>query len=267
LSPTAVVPPLPAGVAVVEEQPALAEVPLARNPRWLERYDWLEHGITMRGAAEPFDMGLFGSARVADTQRRWRQLREVTAMRRAVHARQVHGARVLRHHAGEPGLFVADAADGHVTEAPGVLLTISVADCVPIYLVAPARRTVGVLHAGWRGVAAGMLEAGLARLSADWHIETADVEVHFGPAICGACYEVGAEVVRGIGLEEPAQDAAAHVDLRATLAARAVAAGIPPARITVSAHCTRCADTGFFSHRGGQPERQIAFAGIREPHG
>jgi polyphenol oxidase len=268
LSRPAVLPALPAGVRLVEELPQAGEPPLARHPGWLARHDWLVHGVTMRGAGEPVDMGLFGGTSVGGAQRRWRALRAATGMPRAVHARQVHGARVLRHAAGEAGLFVADAADGHLTADTGVLLTISVADCVPIYLVAPARRIVGMLHAGWRGVAAGMLEEGLRRLHAGWQLTPGELELHLGPAICGACYEVGREVLEGVGLDGDAEsaraDAPAHVDLRATLARRAVTAGVDAGRLSVSALCTRC-DGRFFSHRGGDAERQVAFIGVRPP--
>jgi polyphenol oxidase len=145
------------------------------------------------------------------------------------------------------------------------MLAVSVADCVPIFLVAPARPAVALLHGGWRGVAAGILERGLALLRDSAGAVADDVHVHFGPAICGACYEVGADTAGALGLDDTGDAAAGrlHVDLRAALAHRARNAGVPAERISVSTHCTRCGTSPFYSHRAGCAERQVAILGIR----
>ncbi len=85
--------------------------------------------------------------------------------------------------------------------------------------------------------------------------------MHLGPAICGACYEVGPEVHAALGLEVP--PLAAPVDLREALARQARAAGVPPESITISSLCTLCGDGNLFSHRGGRSERQVAILGLR----
>jgi polyphenol oxidase len=256
-------PALPAGVVPVRETAVRGDVPLLSHPAWTERHPWLAQGTTGRGEGEPFDLGLFGGSPVGATAARWRALRQVAGLSRAVHARQVHAATILRHAGFAPGLLIADDADGHITDEPGLLLTASVADCVPVFLVAPRTRTIALLHAGWRGVAAGILQAGLERLRQEHFIEPGEVEAHFGPAICGECYEVGGEVTRALGLGETGT---ARLDLRAALAARALDLGIPAAAVTVSSHCTRCGDGVFFSHRGGDPERQMAVLGVRQAH-
>jgi copper oxidase (laccase) domain-containing protein len=141
-----------------------------------------------------------------------------------------------------------------------VLLTVSVADCVPISLVAPERRAVALLHGGWRGIAAGILERGIELLTGRFGARASELHAHLGPAICGRCYEVGPEVHRGLGLPEPS--GAQPVDLRAILAERMSIVGIPEDGITCSTHCTRCGDGSFFSHRGGSVERQVAVLGV-----
>jgi hypothetical protein len=204
---------------------------------------------------EDADMGLFGAGPVGERLDRWRHLREELGLPRAVHARQVHGRDIAEHGSGAaPGLLVMDDADGHLTHASGVLLTVSVADCVPISLVDDVRQRIALLHAGWRGTAAGIVAGGLEALAAP------AVTAHLGPAICGTCYEVGPEVHEALGLPRPGQ--AAPVDLRAVQARQLVAAGVPTDRISVSEHCTRCGD-GFFSHRGGSMGRQLGLLGIR----
>jgi hypothetical protein len=133
-----------------------------------------------------------------------------------------------------------------------------VADCVPVSLVDPVGRRIALLHAGWRGAAAGMLEAGVATL-AELGSRAADLRAHLGPAICGPCYEVGPEVLQALALPSSGP---ARLDLRACLAGRALVAGIGASALTASAHCTRCGDD-FFSHRGGEAGRQVGYLGIR----
>ena len=86
------------------------------------------------------------------------------------------------------------------------------------------------------------------------------MHAHLGPAICGACYEVGPEVHEALGQPPPTDNA--PIDLRAVQAHQLIEAGVAPERITVSAHCTRCG-TGFFSHRAGDAGRQLGVLGIR----
>ncbi|MGH7506129.1 MAG: polyphenol oxidase family protein [Longimicrobiales bacterium] len=245
-----------------ETQAADSEVPLYLHPEWAAELPWLAHGITARGGTEPFDVGFFGDVPVGRTMRRWRRLRDATGCRTAVHARQVHEATVLRHEMLPAGLLIGDDADGHITAEAGLLLTVSIADCVPISIVDEERRAISLLHGGWRGIAAGILEAGLRAVLALTRGDASALRVHFGPAICGNCYEVGPEVHDALGLPVPA--APEPVDLRRTLARRATHAGLEPERITMSVHCTRCGDAPFFSHRGGDRARQVAVLGVRE---
>src|SRR5205085_7847567 len=108
----------------------------------------------------------------------------------------------------------------------------SVADCVPASIVDPARRVVAVVHAGWRGTAGGILEAALGELARSGS-DPAALRVHFGPAICGDCYEVGPEVHAAVNPALPAPEAPAPIDLRAALARRATGAGAPAERVTI----------------------------------
>ena len=248
---------------VLEVVAADAEVPLHVHPEWARDLPWLAQGTTGRGtAADAFDLGLFGAVPAVRAMERWRRLRDGTGCRTAVHARQVHEDTVLRHEALPAGVFIADDADGHVTGEVGMVLTVSVADCVPVSMVDVERRAIALLHAGWRGTDAGILEAGLRALLAMTDGDTLGLRLHLGPAICGHCYEVGPEVHGALGL--PVRERPAPIDLRAVLAARALDAGLDARHITASDHCTRCGDSPFFSHRGGDTGRQLAVLGVRE---
>lgn len=249
-------PPLPAGVGTVMEPTAPVDIPLHVHPAWADAFPWLVQGTTGHGGDDRFDLGLFGDTPVGTALGRWRALRAATGMPGAVHARQVHGHEVRVHPDATEGLTVIDGVDGHVTAAAGLLLTVSVADCVPISLVDPGARRIALLHGGWRGTARGILAAGLDRLGGDRR----SVRIHLGPAICGRCYEVGPEVHAALGLPDPG--APAPVDVRAVLAWQATQAGVEPGHVTLSDHCSRCG-AGFYSHRAGSSGRQVGVLGIR----
>ena len=244
-------------------------IPLRVHPEWARAFPWVVQGTTVRAGDEArdgrtgadADFGLFTGATAGEVMKRWESLAEDTGCGSMVHARQVHGRAVTLHEATPPGLLVAPPCDGHATRRACTLLAVTVADCVPVFVIAPRVRAVMLLHAGWRGVAGGILEAGLAMLERDLGTHAREAHMHMGPAICGRCYEVGREVHEALELPRPASPRQ-PVDLRRVLADRALAAGTDPAHLTTSTFCTRCADAPFFSHRGGDAGRQAAVLGI-----
>ncbi len=257
MSPTT--PGLPDGVEIVREpRVEVAGIPLHPVPHWTAAFPWLIHGTTGAGAPDEdaADLGFFGSTPTGTLLGRWRTFLQELGVPRAVHSEQVHGSAVVEHMERLPGIHVGHGRDGHVTGYPGILLTVSLADCVPVFLVEERLRRVALLHAGWRGAAAGIVTSGLDALGGDRD----RTHAHLGPAICGSCYEVGPEVHRALGLPEPESNT--PIDLRAVLARRLVAEGIGPERLTVSAHCTKHGD-GFFSHRAGSRGRQMGVLGVR----
>lgn len=244
----------------ITEEAAAAPFPLLVHREWAERWPWLVQGITGRGPGGDWDLALFGGGAGGVVLDRWEVLAGALPVRGAVHARQVHGAGVRCHAASAEGLHLAPPCDGHLTRSPGLLLTVSVADCVPAYLVAPDVRGVAVVHAGWRGAAAGILEAAVASFRDHLGVGADRLHLHLGPAICGTCYEVGPEVHRALG--EPVPGGPTPVDLAENLARRGKAGGIPREAVTRSTHCTLCGDAGLFSHRGGDAGRQMALVGV-----
>lgn len=166
-------------------------------------------------------------------------------------ATQVHGTSVVVHEQPSPEWRRCDAADGHVVVRGGAA-AVTIADCVPVFVVHP-RGAVALLHAGWRGVAGGILAEGVRRLEGLGY-PPQELHVHFGPSICGRCYQVGGDVYERLTGWETAR--ARHVDLRALLAEQATRIGV--ATWTASGECTKCDNTVLFSHRAGNPERQIA---------
>lgn len=245
-----------------DEQPRPGPLPLWEVPGWRERFG-VEAGISgvPPQGAEPFELGLWSNAPAAQVMGSWRRLRsELSGFPSAVLAHQVHGARVLWHESLPPGWLVVEGADGHATRTPGLLLMVTVADCVPVYVVAPAVGAVALLHAGWRGVAAGVLEEGIRLLTTGTGVGVENLVIHAGIAISGPQYEVGSEVFEALGLPAPA--AKGYLDLRSVIADRARRLGV--SQVTVSGHCTASSPGSFHSHRraGGRAGRMVAWIGV-----
>ncbi len=202
------------------------------------------------------DTGSFGTATnepVAEVMGRWESLHRYVSESapRFGTARQVHGKRVISHAACWSGWLRSDAADGHITPTRGMGLAVTVADCVPVFIGHPSG-AAALLHAGWRGTAAGILGVALKELRTKG-IDLSELRIHLGPSICGSCYEVSPTVYHT--LTGRTVDVPTPVDLRHVLADHARSEGVR--EISVSHFCTLCHQGRFFSHRGGDPGRQL----------
>ena len=249
-----------ASPSAVREAPVPGPLPL------YELGDWRRHGvvagITGRGAGpgRGFDLGLWTDAPVGEVMSRWRAFRgAVSGFDAVVLGNQIHGVAVESVGPAR-GWIQIEGVDGWVTTTPGVLLAVTVADCIPVYLAVPGRG-VALLHAGWRGTAGGILDVGLERLLAGTRAAPSDVIMHCGVGICGPCYEVGQEVMAGCG--EPVEGPGPwHLDLRAHLAAGAQGLGV--GSVSRSSWCSAHDRTSFYSHRAsrGTDGRMVAYIGM-----
>lgn len=159
--------------------------------------------------------------------------------------RQVHGARVLR--VVEAG--VQGEADAMVTTVPMLPLAVATADCFPVVL--ESQGATAIAHAGWRGVAEGVVEA-TRRALEDIGLPADRAAV--GPGIRACCFEVGEDVARLFpGWERNTSWGAPSVDLAA-----AIRQALHPLEVWESPECTMCG-AGFFSYRRDRSDdRQVA---------
>jgi hypothetical protein len=158
---------------------------------------------------------------------------------------QVHGAEVRRITAGMAAPRERPRVDGQATDQRDVALCALTADCLPIALAAGGRGVVAMLHAGWRGLATGMIASGvqaMRELGADGELSAA-----IGPGAGPCCYEVGDEVHAPFAAL-PEAHVGRHLDLKAIAADQLRAAGV--ATVADIGICTICADPALlFSHR------------------
>lgn len=203
------------------------------RPGYLVAFTTRAGGVS-EGALASLNLGRSAGdepAHVDENRRRACETVGVDPARLRVSRRQVHGDVVRR--AGEDG-----DADGLWSDEPGEPLLALAADCVPIAIArTDGERRLAVVHAGWRGLAGGVVASAVAALGG----ETAAV---VGPAIGPCCYEVGAEVAERFDGDLLAHG---HLDLWAAAERRLREAGV--ASVERVDLCTACHPELFFSHR------------------
>lgn len=292
---------------------------LAAQP--LARFPWLVHAFTTRRAgprARRTPAGVRGfnlSYGVGDDRRRVsgrrrRLLRALGAARmqlltlrqrhtdivQGIHARPRSGRR-------EPDGTIRLAGDGLVTDRPGLLLAVQVADCFPLLLVDPRRRVVASVHAGWRGTLRRIAEKAVGRMVQEFGSDPGDLRAVLGPGIRRCCYQVGREVAEAFqgrfpdwedllrrrepspsevhwqqplfspekGRPRPRPAVTSpdrekyHLDLEEANRRQLLSAGLRRGNIWVSGFCTACRSDTFFSHRaeGGRTGRMMGVVGVR----
>jgi polyphenol oxidase len=245
----------------------LQEVPAEGQPSRFEISYWHEQfgviaGITGRGSGEGrgFDLGLWGDTPIGEVMGHWRIFRRsLPGFCAVVLGHQVHGSTVARVDAAE-GWIHREGIDGWISTSRGILLTVTVADCIPIYLAIPGK-AIALLHGGWRGTAGGILAAGVKHLAEAADATASDVVMHCGVGICGACYEVGSEVMLGCGLPAAGRGPW-NLDLRRHLAMQARQLGV--GQISLSSWCSAHDRALFYSHRASQGSdgRMVAYLGM-----
>jgi YfiH family protein len=168
--------------------------------------------------------------------------------------RQVHGARVVT--VTRPGEHAGEEADAAVTATPGCTLAVQVADCAPIALVAD--EAVGVVHAGWRGLVAGVIPDAIAGMRA---LGATAIRAEVGPCIGPECYEFGVadlDRVASILGDEVRADGA--LDMRAGVLAALRAGGVHD--VQVAPVCTACSDRHWSFRARAEAQRQAVVAWI-----
>jgi len=169
---------------------------------------------------------------------------------------QVHGARVAQA-AGCVGA-AAPRADAVVSALPGVPVGVVTADCVPILVATDAGRAVAAIHAGWRGMASGVVAAAIEALRAESG-GAVDLVAAIGPHIGACCYEVDDPVLEALAPTfgrdlaaalRPARPGHAWLDLGRLARTALLRAGLAPAALGVLPRaCTRCDPVRFHSYR------------------
>lgn len=230
----------------------------------------VHHGFTTRPGGvspAPWDSLNLGPTRgddPANVRENYRRICDALHMdvEKVVLSRQVHEAQVRHVTLADAGKGLwrerdYESADALITNVPGLPLVIFSADCNIILLHDPVHRAIGAVHAGWRGVALGLVRKTVEEMHAAYGTQAHDLHCAIGPAIGQCCFETDDDVPQA--LREALGEAADpymerrgpkwHIDLKAINALWLQLAGVPEDRIDICPHCTACQPSLYWSHR------------------
>jgi len=175
---------------------------------------------------------------------------------------QIHSEKVQ--YIKYPGNY--NEVDGLITDNPKIVLTLKVADCVPIYLYIPDSKIFGLVHSGWRGTVNGIIENTIGIISAMTK-DIKNIRVLLGPAIGFCCYEVGSEVADNFteGAKRKIDNGKWHIGLHEEIVIQLVSMGISVDNIKTINVCT-FENHQFHSYRrdGLKSGRMVAFMGMQK---
>lgn len=224
---------------------------------------------TRNGGASPGNFGMNISSRVGDDAERVGVNRERFFRacgipdRMVATAGQVHGTTVRRVN-GE-GHF--EETDGLFTNRRGLFLTVTVADCLPIYFFDAVRRGIGIVHAGWRGTLGGIARSCIEQMEQVLSTSPEDLHVYIGPGAGRCCYEVGQDVAdRFPGEYLHEHDHGRYLlDLPLFNRHLLLKAGVLERQTSTSTHCTIHEKDIFHSYRrdGSESGRMMGVIGLR----
>lgn len=205
----------------------------------LEQFPWLFHGFGTR-----LSVGWPASAALAT-------------------AKQTHSDIVLI--ATGPGN--CGSGDGLISRKSGLTVAIRTADCLPVVIVDPTTRAVAAVHAGWRGVVAGIVPKALASMKLEFGSRPEDLEIAIGPGIGPCCFEVGPEVAIQFAPFFPERDdltVRTKVDLAETVIRQLGRNGVSEEQVSVCRLCSCCEPALFESYRRDREKagRMVAATGI-----
>jgi YfiH family protein len=227
----------------------------------------LIHGVsTRRGGVStgPFTSLNLGfktldkTDRVRENRRRFFNSVSLSAEMLAV-PQQVHSDQVMC--VSLPG--IVSETDALITKTPGIVLSIQIADCLPIYLYDSENVCIGLVHAGCRGSAISIASKTVQYMNTCFGSNPENIRAFLGPSIGPCCYRVGSDVVSQFSKN---YISGTNLNLWKCNSEQLMRCGVKSGNIIISRLCTVCHSDLFFSHRGSgnHTGRMIAFFGIRD---
>lgn len=184
----------------------------------------------------------------------------------------VHGGAVARVSEDNAGTFVQDV-DGLVTDARGLFLSATAADCFLLYFYDPAKSIVGLAHGGWRGVLAGIVENTVDALEKNFGTDSEDLLVGMAPGIRECHFEMSPsdlDLFRAYPKYVSRKEGKVFVNLSGIIIEQLRNAGVSREHVEDSGICTHCEEEKYFSYRRDKPKvphLMIGYIGLRERDG
>ncbi len=188
----------------------------------------------------------------------------------SISANLVHGNAIQKVGREENGTIIK-SVDGLITDERGVFLSITVADCLPIFLYDKERGVIGIVHGGWRGLSREIAEIVVQELINKFGTKTEDIIVGIGPGISQCHFEVKDDVLDNFKEYLPdviaTKSGKTFLDLKKTAKIQLMKSGIKDKNIEISPECTYCLQEKYFSYRRDKPEiieTMMAVIGIKD---
>ncbi len=175
-----------------------------------------------------------------------------------------HGKRITEADARNMGCLVWDT-DGLISDVPGIILAVSVADCAPVYLFDPRMRVIALVHAGWRGTVDKIAEGVVKKMIHDYGSRSADIQAFIGPHIQECHFEVKEDVAEKFHDDDiELREAKIYVSLASAIRRQLLKVGLTGANIKISEECTYCEEKYFSARRDNFPRVKagLAYLGI-----
>ena len=167
-----------------------------------------------------------------------------------VFANQVHGTSVKKVSKKDCGKFI-DLCDGLITNDKDIMLCIFTADCMPVFLASRDYSVVAMVHAGWRGLAGGIIESAAIRFLEDFGISTQDIFAYIGPHIGQCCYQVGDELKKAFNRPDDEE----YFSLAKEAQRQTEKLGIK--KTYINSHCTCHEYEMFYSYRREPTDKRM----------
>lgn len=231
----------------------MTDIPIILSEKF-SKYNEIKFGFSTRsGGTSPEPFGMNMSFNVGDERLNVHKNREIffgtlrIGLDELAIPRQVQGGLVKRVY--EKGGY--DACDGLITNSYGVYLTVSTADCLPVFLFDPVNKAVGVVHAGWRGSEMKIVSHAIALMKEEFETSPSDLIAYVGPAAGVCCYEVGENVAQKFDNEFVIRKHSRkpHLDLKLFTKEELKKSGAEETNIEISDYCTICRADLFHSYR------------------
>lgn len=185
-----------------------------------------------------------------------------------VSGKLIHSSNVYLANEKDKGKIIPKT-DALVTNTCSVFLSVTVADCLPIYFFDPKKNAIGLAHAGWRGLKAGIISSVIFEFEKKFGSNPSDILVGIGPGISVRYYEVGDEVIAKFrdypkALEE--KNGKKYLNLKNIAKAQLLGSGVLSENIEIHLDCTYSKARKYFSYRRDKPEKieaMLAIIGIK----
>jgi len=226
-----------------------------------QKFPGLKYGMSEKldGAMEI----AYGDFQQADNRRAFLNRQEIDESK-TVSPRQIHSSEVVKVNESHRGKTILDA-DGLVTNSHNLFLTVTVADCFPIYFYNPASNFIGLAHSGWRGTASNIAGQAIGHISGN----PKNIIAGIGPGIGPCHFEIKNDILPKFADYPEAiikRNVKLFVDLPMIIKKQLIAAGLKVRNIENCGECTFCLKEKYFSYRRDKPkyiEAMIAYIGLK----